>query len=34
MAEGSGCIIGFFVFMVVTMFNSIFGSNSTHVRPQ
>ena len=33
MAEGSGCIIGFFVFIVVIMFNSVFGSNNTHVRP-
>lgn len=33
MAEGTGCIIGFFVFVVVMMFNGIFRSSSTNVRP-
>jgi len=34
MAEGTGCIIGFLVFVVVMMFNSIFRSSSTNVRPR
>lgn len=34
MAEGTGCIIGGLVFIVVTMCNSVFGSNTTRVTPK
>lgn len=34
MAEGSGCIIGFCVFMVVAVFYSVFGRKNTRVNPK
>jgi hypothetical protein len=34
MAEGSGCIIGFIGFMVVSLFYSVFGRKNTRVNPK